>query len=123
MRALNVAKNKHTPWQGIILSKSQLATSRASFFIVLHSLLENIDHEDQSDSLSVEGDQVPRKPFVKGGPWTKSAGSQEPWNGFRLGKLRECQKQLGLILDWDDLFSGRKIEKEVRVYHNLRLRM
>ncbi len=77
----------------------------------------------KSDSLSVEGDQVPCKPFVKGGPWTEIAGFQEPWNGFRLGKLTECQKQLGLILDWNDLFSGRKIENKVRIHHNLRLCM
>jgi len=44
-----------------------------------HTDLGNIDYEDQNDSLSVDGDQVPRKSLVKGGPWTKSTGFQEPW--------------------------------------------
>jgi hypothetical protein len=60
---------------------------------------------------------------MEGRPWTKCAEFQEPWCGFRLGELTECQKQLGVVLVWNDLFSGRKIEKEVRVHHRLRLCM
>lgn len=68
------------------------------FHCTTQIVLGNIDHQDQSDSLSVEGNQVPCKSLVKGGPWTKSAGSQEPWCGLRLGELTERQKQLGVVL-------------------------
>lgn len=89
----------------------------------VYNVLGNIDREDQNDSLSVESDQVPRKSLVKGGPWTKTAGPQEPWCCFRLRELTECQKQLEVSRVLDYLFRGRKVEKEVRVDHRLGLCM
>ena len=62
----------------------------------IYTVLGNINQEDQNDLLSVEGDQVPRKSLVKGGPWAKAAGPQKPWCCFRLGELIKCQKQLGV---------------------------